>query len=129
MPGKKDGKHLVVAVSIEGDAITVQAHRLNNPNVPMHQLMMANHEEVLAAVERYLPRAFWSKSWWYASPSCTKVEKIRGKICRLGSKPALLRRLGPCVTKEELESLLKKNESVTRIFEKMLLFFLIFKKK
>ena len=51
------------------------------------------------------------------------LEKIRGKICRLGSKPALLRRLGPCVTKEELESLHQKNESVTRIFEKMLLFF------
>ena len=58
-----------------------------------------------------------------------QLEKIRGKICRLGSKPALLRRLGPCVTKEELESLHQKNESVTRIFEKMLLFFLIFKKK
>ena len=41
---------------------------------------------------------------------------------------ALLRRLGPCVTKEELESLYQNNESVTRIFEKML-FFLIFKKK
>ena len=51
------------------------------------------------------------------------LEKIRGKICRLGSKPALLRRLGPCVTKEELESLHQKTESVTRIFEKMLLFF------
>ena len=25
LPGKKDGKHLVVAVSIEGDAITAQA--------------------------------------------------------------------------------------------------------
>ena len=59
----------------------------------------------------------------------TGVEEIRGKICRLGSKPALLRRLGPCVTKEELESLHQKNESVTRIFEKMLLFFLFFKKK
>ena len=56
------------------------------------------------------------------------VEKIRGKICRLGSTPALLRRLGPCVTKEELESLHQKIESVTRIFEKMLLFF-FFKKK
>ena len=44
------------------------------------------------------------------------------KICRLGSTPALLRRLGPCVTKEELESLYQKNKSVTRIFEKMLLF-------
>ena len=51
------------------------------------------------------------------------VEEIRGKICRLGSKPALLRRLGPCVTKEELESLHQKIESVTRIFDKMLFFF------
>ena len=57
------------------------------------------------------------------------LEEIRGKICRLGSTPALLRRLGPCVTKEELESLHQKIESVTRISEKMLLFFLIFKKK
>ena len=50
------------------------------------------------------------------------VEEIRGKIRRLGSKPALLRRLGPCVTKEELESLHQKIESITRIFVKMLLF-------
>ena len=64
----------------------------------------------------------------YGVPRAT-LEEIRGKICRLGSKPALLRRLGPCVTKEELESLHQKNESVTRIFEKMLLFFLFFKKK
>ena len=35
---------------------------------------------------------------------------------------------GPCVTKEELESLHQKIESVTRIFEKMLLF-VFFKKK
>ena len=51
------------------------------------------------------------------------VEEIRGKICRLGSKPVLLRRLGPCVTKEELEFLHQKTESITRIFVKMLLFF------
>ena len=57
------------------------------------------------------------------------IEEIRGKVCRLGSKPALLRRLGPCVTKEELEFLHQKAESITRIFVKMLLFFLIFKKK
>ena len=80
---KKNGKHLVVAVSIEGDAITAQAHRLNNPKVPMHQLMMANHEEVLAAVERYLPRAFWSNSWWHASPSCKK-----GSCANYGQSPA-----------------------------------------
>ena len=83
MPGKKDDKHLVVAVSIEGDAITAQAHRLNNPKVPIHQLMMANHEEVLAAVERYLPRAFWSKSWWHASPSCKT-----GSCANYGQSPA-----------------------------------------
>ena len=83
LPGKKGGKHLVVAVSIEGDAITAQAHRLNNPKVPMHQLMMANHEEVLTAVERYLPRAFWSKSWWHASPSCKK-----GSCANYGQSPA-----------------------------------------
>ena len=57
LPGKKDGKRLVVAVSIEGDAITAQAHRLNNPKVPMHQLMMANHEEVLVALRRLIQRA------------------------------------------------------------------------
>ena len=45
--------------------------------------MMANHEEVLAAVERYLPRAFWSKSWWHASPSCKK-----GSCANYGQSPA-----------------------------------------
>ena len=37
-------------------------------------------------------------------------------------------RLGPCVTKEELESVYQKIESVTRIFEKMSLFCVFFKK-
>jgi hypothetical protein len=37
-------------------------------------------------------------------------------------------RLGPCVTKEELESVYEKIESVTRIFEKMLLFCVFLKK-
>ena len=68
---------------IEFSLITAQARRLNNPKVPMHQLMMANHEEVLAAVERYLPRAFWSKSWWHASPSCKK-----GSCANYGQSPA-----------------------------------------
>ena len=40
----------------------------------------------------------------------------------------LWNRLGPCVTKEELESVYEKIESVTRIFEKMLLFYVFFKK-
>ena len=50
------------------------------------------------------------------------VEEIRRKIRPPGIKPAFLCRLGPYVTKEELESIYQKNESVTRIFEKMLLF-------
>ena len=56
------------------------------------------------------------------------VEEIRGKIRRLEIKPAFLRRLGSYVTKEELESIYQTNESLTRIFEKML-FFCVFKKK
>ena len=50
------------------------------------------------------------------------IEEIRGKINLLGIKPDFLRRLGPSVTKEELESVYKKIESLTRIFEEMLLF-------
>ena len=51
------------------------------------------------------------------------VEEIRRKIRRPGINPAVLRRLGPYVTKEELESIYQKNESITRIFDfKMLLF-------
>ena len=50
------------------------------------------------------------------------VEEIRGKIRELGIKPAFLRRLGPSVTKEELESVHQKIESLTRIFEEMSLF-------
>ena len=68
--GKKDGKYLIPAVSIEGKASTVQAHKLNNPHVPCHQMVMVNHEEVLRVVEGYLPRDVWGKSWWHASPSC-----------------------------------------------------------
>ena len=49
----------------------------------MHHLVMANHKTVLAAVERYLPRAFWSKSWWHASPSCRK-----GSCANYGQSPA-----------------------------------------
>ena len=61
-------------------------------------------------------------------PMTTEIEEIRGKIRRLGIRPAFLRRLGPYVTKEELESIYQKNESVTRIFGKMLLFSVFFKK-
>ena len=57
--------------------------------------------------------------WWIGG---LVVEEIRGKIRELRIKPAFLRCLGPYVTKEELESIYQKNESVTRIFEKMLLF-------
>ena len=59
------------------------------------------------------------------------VEEIRGEITQLGIRPAFLRRLGPCATKEELESIvhIPKGKSVTRIFEKkMLLFLCVFKK-
>ena len=58
---------------------------------------------------------------WLSLPGAW-LEEVRGKIRRLGIKPAFLRRIGPYVTKEELESIYQKNESVTRIFEKMLLF-------
>ena len=50
LPGKKDGKYLIPAVAIAGKASTVQAPKLNNPHVPCHQLVMANHEEVLRVV-------------------------------------------------------------------------------
>ena len=42
--------------------------------------------------------------------------EIRRKIRPPGVKPVFLRRLGPYVTKEELESIYQKSESVTRIF-------------
>ena len=44
------------------------------------------------------------------------------KIRELRMKPAFLRCLGPYVTKEELESIYQKIESLTRIFEEMSLF-------
>ena len=66
------------------------------------------------------PRALEERS----SSSRSAVEETRRKIRPPGIKPAFLRRLGPYVTKEELESIYQKIESVTRIFEKMLLFFL-----
>ena len=83
LPGKKDGKYLIPAVAIEGKASTVQAHKLNNPHVPCHQLVMVNHEEVLRVVEGYLPRDIWEKSWWHASPSCKT-----GSSANLGSTVA-----------------------------------------
>ena len=70
LPVKKDGKFYIVAVSIEGKASTVQCHKLNNPHIPCLQLWMTNHEQVLEAVEPFLPRDTWTKSWWHASPSC-----------------------------------------------------------
>ena len=48
---------------------------------------------------------------------------------RLGIKPAFMRRLGPYVFKEKLESIHQKIESVTRIFDKMLLFLWLFFKR
>ena len=59
------------------------------------------------------------------------VEEIRGEITQLGIRPACLRRLGPCATKEELESIvhIPKNESVTRIFLRKCYFFCVFSRK
>ena len=65
-------------------------------------------------------------SW--CSATAPSLEEIRGKIRELGIKPGFLRRLGPSVTKEELESVYNKIESLTRIFEEMLLFNVFFKK-
>ena len=39
---------------------------------------------------------------------CPGVEEIRGKITQLGIRPFFLRRLGPCITKEELKSIYQK---------------------
>ena len=52
-----------------------------------------------------------------------KLRISRKNMSNSESKPAFLRRLGPCVTKEELESVHQKIESLTRIFEEMSLFF------
>ena len=70
LPVKKEGRYFIPAVAIEGNASTVQGHKLNNPHVPCHQMVMVNHEEVMKVVEGYLPRCCWVKSWWHASPSC-----------------------------------------------------------
>ena len=59
----------------------------------------------------------------------TGVEEIRGKIRELRIKPAFLRCLGPYVTKEDLESIYQKTESLTRIFEEMQLFCVFSKKE
>ena len=69
-----------------------------------------------------------SSSRGEGSSSSSMLEEIRGKIRRLGIKPAFLRRLGPYVTKEELESIYQKNESVTRIFLEYAAFLCVFKK-
>ena len=70
LPVKKEGRYFIPAVVIEGNASTVQGHKLNNPHVPCHQMVMVNHEEVMKVVEGYLPRCCWVKSWWHAPPSC-----------------------------------------------------------
>ena len=39
LPVKKDGKYFMPAVAIEGNPSTVQAHKINNPHVPCHQMI------------------------------------------------------------------------------------------
>ena len=58
-----------------------------------------------------------------------ELEEIRGKIRELRIKLAFLRCLGLYVTKEELESIYQKIESLTRIFEEMPLFCVCVSKK
>ena len=67
---KKEGRYFIPAVAIEGNASTVQGHKLNNSHMHCHQMVMVNHEEVMKVVEGYLPRCCWVKSWWYTSLSC-----------------------------------------------------------
>ena len=66
---------------------------------------------------------------WFAIKFPIEIEEIRRKIRELRTKPAFLRRLGPSVTKEELESVHQKTESLTRIFEEMSLSFFFFQKE
>ena len=81
-------------------------------------------------------RAWKSNSQKAAVRKCAKpgakprlVAGIRRKTHRLGTKAAILRRLGPYATKGGLVSIYKKTSlQVTRVFEKMLLFLCVFKK-
>ena len=54
------------------------------------------------------------------------IEEIRGKINLLGIKPDFLRRLGPSVTKEELESVYKKNRVLNSHFRGNVTFYVCF---
>ena len=56
------------------------------------------------------------------------VEEIRGKIRRRGIKPTFLRRLGPYLNKEELESIYKKKRARNSHFRENATFLCVFKK-
>ena len=69
----RDGFHIITAVAIEAEEAECATHRLNNPSVPVLQMRMVNHEQVLEAVAKYLPRRHWRRLWAHASNSCKKA--------------------------------------------------------
>ena len=101
--------------------------KIGPPRLDFHPLQAGVSKTTTGTQVRYLtstPMANVLRMWRLGF----FIRENSRKICRLGFTPALLRRLGPCVTKEELESVYQKIESVTRIFEKMPLFCVFFKK-
>jgi len=81
---RKGNKWVVCALAIEGDEEVAQVHQWNNPSVPIVVHYMRKMAEVLALVEKYLPRKYWGKMWihafmhrtlasWRRLPTCSNV--------------------------------------------------------
>ena len=70
---KRDGKHIICALTIESVESVCQTHRLNNPSTPVLCLNIRDHSECLRAVARYLPRKHWPRTWFHCSNSCKKA--------------------------------------------------------
>ena len=102
----------VVALAIDNSTDALSAHRINSPQVPLAQHTLGSKGELMALLEKHLPRKHWGKMWVHASNSCREASTVNRRrnieAARRQTDTAiqLMQSLGPAIwTLENSEAL------------------------
>ena len=71
---RKEGRyHIVTALAVDSDPVAEQTHALSMPHIPTVCYKLANTEDSLALLYRYVPKALMGKTYIHASNSCRQA--------------------------------------------------------
>ena len=70
VPEAPDGYNYIVVLAVDESQDAVEAHRLNNPAVPVMRYRIEGRRQLRELVRDFLPEKYWSKMWVHASNSC-----------------------------------------------------------